>query len=222
MGLPRILSERLTSPSCPGRQSSCHMADEFRGKGTSYCIMSFFHHFSREILPGCFSCYTCMCVLPQFPDPPAHSCQADLPQTPGPLLCREALRACVSPGNGARPLPSRTIALPAGPPCQPGCSPTSSLLSIMRSPLLESPCLSSIQTVLPWQGASSVTFPAKVAHRGLPRVPVGHSLVLVVICSHIGLSSPGKLLFPSKKRARDLFSQRVPQGAWHTVADTQM
>lgn len=64
----------------------------------------------------------------------------------------------------------------------------------------------SVQTVLPWQRASSVTFPAKVAHHGLPCVRVSPSLVQLIIFSHICLTSPGKLLFPSKKGAGVLFS----------------
>lgn len=60
------------------QQISCHIVDEFRGKVTCCYGTSFLHHFSGEILPTHFSCYTSVSLLPQFPDPTAHCCQVDL------------------------------------------------------------------------------------------------------------------------------------------------
>lgn len=136
-------------------------------------------------------------LLPQFPDPTAHSSLADL-QTPEPLLCREASKAVCSLGNGTRPLPRRTAALPAGPP-----TPARVLAHLL--PALDhavpttgvSLLFSPSKLCCPGKGLSSVTVPTKVAYHGLPQVRVGHSLVLLIIFSCICISSPSKLLFPS-------------------------
>ncbi|XP_034860143.1 uncharacterized protein LOC118010071 [Mirounga leonina] len=212
---PRILSERLISPCLPCRLSSCRMADEFRGKGTSYCIVTSFPSplFWGDFARTFFLLHRCVSLLPQFPGPTAHSCQVGLPQTQS-LCCAEKPSAAVHPaGNGARPLPSRSLApptidLPTGTPIP--ARVLTPLFPALHHAVpttgVSLPFSLSVQTLLPWQRVSSVTFPEKVAHRGLPRVQVGHSLVLLIIFSHICLSSSGKLLFPSKKGAGVLFS----------------
>lgn len=118
------------------------MADEFRGKVTSYLIMSFLYHFSGEMSPEHFSCYTSMC--------PSFLSSQILLHTAAWLICRPQSLCCAEKPPrlcvpwGMEPGPSLVAPQPCllGHPRRPGCLPTSSLLSIMRSPLLESPCFS--------------------------------------------------------------------------------
>lgn len=172
------------------------MTDEFRGKVTSYLIMSFRYHFSGEMLPEHFSCYTSMC--------PSFLSSQILLHTAAWLICRPQGLCCAekppwlcSLGNGTGPLPSRTAALPAGPPMPARVLAYLPALGHAVPTTGVSWLFSPSKLCCPGKGLSSVIVPTKVAHHGLPRVRVGHSLVLLIIFSCMCISSPSKLLFPS-------------------------